>query len=750
MRTKVFLLNVDYFTDPVSDEPIIRLYGKTEYGETKVFFQENFKAYFYLARPSPHDRRLLAMAGAQIGENVELEHYQEKYDCVKVYLRHPKHMPRLREKLINRGRTVFSADILYQLRYLYDNDLGAFVEIEHDSNYSVQSIQRCKSFDVNLDVLTFDIECSLRTKEMYCIAAQLNDNAGVVFTNASGEAKMIEDFVEYIQAVDPDIITGYNSNGFDIPVLMRKAKSLNVEFGIGREGDEPWMREDNKRRIKSWFVSGRIFVDTWQQVKQELKPIQESLGFVGELLGVGSKDNVDASRIEEEWANRRLSVIKYCKKDVKVTYDVFMHDKIASISKAMALSIASDLPLEHSFAPVTSRIVDSLLIRRFDKKGFAVPQNTWNNKAKKIKGATVFEVFEPGIYHNVGIFDFKSMYPSVMIKNNICPTTFTKTETGDSVRSPLGVYFRLDKESIVPKILKALWEWRDATKLEIKKNGDYHDRLQYSIKVLMNSFYGVMASDFYRFTNPSIGGSITAFARKGIQDVYDELDSRNYTTIYGDTDSVFVQLTDDDPHELAKELSARGLEMELEKILSSFFTHGAKKRYAATVEWPKKEFYVKGYELKRGDSFKRQREVLEQSLRLILDSRPDDALKLVTKAVKEIKNGEVDLEDLIVTKSVRSPSEYVNPDSNAGVQAAAKLQARGYPWLPGTKISWVVSNSKQTPMEVEPYIETTDMNVKFDRDYYADRLVRTMSDIAGVFDWDDMGLRSGTKQLRLF
>tara|TARA_R100001015_G_C4440167_1_gene34084 strand:- start:96 stop:464 length:369 start_codon:yes stop_codon:yes gene_type:complete len=122
----------------------------------------------------------------------------------------------------------------------------------------------------------------------------------------------------------------------------------------------------------------------------------------------------------------------------------------------------------------------------------------------------------------------------------------------------------------------------------------------------------------------------------------------------------------------------------------------------------------------------------------------------VTKAVKEIKNGEVDLEDLIVTKSVRSPSEYVNPDSNAGVQAAAKLQARGYPWLPGTKISWVVSNSKQTPMEVEPYIETTDMNVKFDRDYYADRLVRTMSDIAGVFDWDDMGLRSGTKQLRLF
>ena len=266
----------------------------------------------------------------------------------------------------------------------------------------------------------------------------------------------------------------------------------------------------------------------------------------------------------------------------------------------------------------------------------------------------------------------------------------------------------------------------------------------------MNSFYGVMASDFYRFTNPSIGGSITAFARQGIQNVFDELAARKYIVIYGDTDSVFVQLKDEDPHKLAKKLSARGLEMELEKILGTFFTHGAKKRYAAMVEWPKEEFYVKGYELRRGDSFKTQREVLEKSLRLILKDEPDKALKLVTEMVKKIKNGEVDIEDLTITKSVKSPKEYVNPDSNAGVQAAMKLQARGYPWLPGTKISWVVSNSKITPMDVEPYIETADMKVKYDRDYYAGRIVKTMSDIAGVFDWDDMGLRSGTKQLRLF
>jgi len=62
----------------VSELPIIRLYGKTEQGESLVFYEESFKPYFYLASPSSHDRRLLGMAGAVLSESVELEHYQEK------------------------------------------------------------------------------------------------------------------------------------------------------------------------------------------------------------------------------------------------------------------------------------------------------------------------------------------------------------------------------------------------------------------------------------------------------------------------------------------------------------------------------------------------------------------------------------------------------------------------------------------------------------------------------------------------
>ena len=752
MSENVFILASDYYNHPVEDKPIIRIYGKTEDGETKTYYDDTFAPYFYLANPNKYDYRMLGSAGAQIVGKRKLEYEGEKLHCVKVETRKPYDVARLRDRLQSRGRTVFSGDILFQLRYTYDKDLGSFCKIDSDSDGKILDIKNGRKFEPALKILTYDIEASLRTREVYCISANINGKDAITFDNSKGEGEMITDFSKWVMDVDPDIITGYNIFGFDFPMLMECAQRNGVNLEIGRAGEIPWTKDDNKRRIKVWNLTGRILVDTWQQVKQELKPIQESLSYVGELLGVGSKDDVDASRIEDEWKNRREDVIKYCEKDTIVTWGVFDHEKVASLPKATALAIATGLPLEHCFSPVTTRLVDSILIRKFDAAGYAIPQNRWGDKTDKIKGATVFDVFEPGVYNNVGILDFKSMYPSVMVKNNICPTTLTKRRiVGERcVRSPLGALFRQERRGIVPDVLKSLWTWRDKTKLKVNEPGDYYDRLQYSIKVLMNSFYGVMASSFYRFTNPKIGGSVTAFARQGIENVYNKLKDMSYTVIYGDTDSVFVQLRDDDPHELARILSQDGLEMELEKILSTFFTHGAKKRYAANVSWPKEEFYVKGYELKRGDSFELQRKALKGALTRILRNNPDGAFRYVSRIVKRIREGDVKPEQLVITKNVRAARDYVNPDSMPGVQAANKLVARGYPWLPGTKVSWLVSNAKRSPMEVEPFVDNVDFNVRIDTDYYSGRIIHTLSDIAAVFDWDDIGLSSGTKQLKLF
>ena len=153
--------------------------------------------------------------------------------------------------------------------------------------------------------------------------------------------------------------------------------------------------------------------------------------------------------------------------------------------------------------------------------------------------------------------------------------------------------------------------------------------MQYAVKILMNSFYGVFASVFYRFTHKNIGSSITAWARYNITEIIRQLEEEGQNVVYSDTDSIFVSVPmkinaptkrpdiesetqdfDDAKNELikfGKELAERftedAAELEFETGLSAFFSHGAKKRYVGRMIWPKEEMIIRGYETRRSDSF---------------------------------------------------------------------------------------------------------------------------------------------------
>ena len=117
----------------------------------------------------------------------------------------------------------------------------------------------------------------------------------------------------------------------------------------------------------------------------------------------------------------------------------------------------------------------------------------------------------------------------------------------------------------------------------------------------MNTFYGVLASSFYRFTNLEIGSAITSFARETIKALISRLEKEGYKVIYGDTDSIFIEsaLKEYDDivtlgDNLAKKISSEeGVIIEFEKVIDPFFSHGAKKRYDGKPEkyW-KRENYV--------------------------------------------------------------------------------------------------------------------------------------------------------------
>jgi DNA polymerase I len=375
----------------------------------------------------------------------------------------------------------------------------------------------------------------------------------------------------------------------------------------------------------------------------------------------------------------------------------------------------------------------------------------------KIEGAYVHSI-KPGLYHWIVVLDFKSMYPSIIIANNMC---FTTLSPDGEHRSPIeGVRFTTVEEGkgLLAGILEELMVERDSIKAKMKagkteEERNYYNGLQEAVKILMNSFYGVFASSFYRFTNRKIGESITAFARENIKAVIRDLEDEGISVIYSDTDSVFVE----SPHEgvepnvefgqgLARKYSRYGGTLEFEKILDPFFTHGAKKRYVGRVLWPEEKTLVRGYETRRTDSFDYQIEALENIFDSILEGDTDSAIQSSKEYVERIRNGDVDTSALVISRSVKDRKSYANPDGLVHVRAADKLKALGEDFVPGMKVSYViVESSGKSKQEVEPWLTGKPFEHKVDYEYYARRVAASLARVTEVFDWDEAALLRGAR-----
>jgi DNA polymerase I len=273
----------------------------------------------------------------------------------------------------------------------------------------------------------------------------------------------------------------------------------------------------------------------------------------------------------------------------------------------------------------------------------------------------------------------------------------------------------------------------------------------------MNAFYGVFASSFYRFTNPIIGASITAFARENIKNIIKMLEEEGLTVIYSDTDSIFFQ----SPHQnlkdtiefgqqMSKRFSKEGVTLEFEKVLEPFFSHGKKKRYIGKALWPKEDTLVRGYEIRRTDSFDLQSEALYAVFDEILSGREENAVKVARRIVEDVKTGNVPLEKLVISRTAQTEESYKDPDSLANVRAARKMKELGYEFTPGMKVAYIVTDSKKDHMDIEPYIEGRKFEHTPDWNYYATRVALSLSRVTDVFGWNEKTLLSGVQQKSLF
>ncbi len=778
MRTvELFLLEGSY--QAVEDGVVVELFGRTRDGSALVARYYGFRPYFVLKEPTEDDRARLR-EDKEVIEVRDITTWVDGRDhaAVRVTLHRPWLVPDYRDRYRRRGddTSVLACDIPFVHRFLYDKHLGLTVEFEAEdepvevrSRYTIPNVVRVVTGDGHdirptepfrpvLRILSFDIENAIRERTIFtiCGVSEGGDRPRRTFRiGGSDERKILEEFVTTVVDDDPDVITGYNIGGYDFPLLVERAAATGLgPLTIGRERTAP--REMGERL---WKVTGRAVADAWWSVRRDLKPKQETLQFVARTLLGDSKLDVDRRAIEKEWAQDPERVMEYCEHDADLALRILQ--RLRTVEKAGDLATVAHLPLEEGMNGRTSLYIDSLLIPRADAEGVGVPMSHFAGRENPIEGGYVHPI-RPGMYQWVVVLDFKSMYPSIIISRNLCFTTLSPDGT---TVAPSGARFLAPsvRRGIIPQILSDLLAERNrfrqaghaASNPEMKQ---YYDGLQNAVKVLMNSFYGVLASSFYRFTNKEIGAAITAFGRDAITSIIHELEADGFEVVYSDTDSVFVRSpvaslegAREFGERLAKRFTHEGVTFEFQSVFESFFSHGVKKRYVGRTAWPEVDLVVRGYETRRTDAFDFQSEALLEVFDLVLKGDTDAALRRARELVQSVRSREVPVERLVIARTVRAESEYNEStrESLPFLRVFKQLRQEGYDVIPGMRVSWIVTDSRKSPQEIEPWVDGRPFTKEPDWEYYADRVAQTLARVTEVFDWDAAALLRGSHQRKL-
>jgi DNA polymerase I len=771
---EALLLAASYRMDERQDHPIVELYCKSRQGLSFIAFHEGFMPYFF-ALDAPTGLKPALERNPKVVKVEETTLYHERADrpALKITLHRPGDTPDLREVVRQAGALPLAADIIFTQRFLFDLDLGACIRVKGkvvkaDKAYQTlaqveaTSLTDVAPFTLPLSTLCFDIENSIERGTVFCIGWAFDAGDGTIHEGAirGNEKAILEEFDKLVRELDPDVITGYNIAGYDIPHLQKRAKEVGLAgFTLSRQGSD--LKEFMGRFLRA---TGRILTDTWWNVRRELHPKQETLQAVSmELFGEG-KDDIVGSQMDLEWAKDQDKVVKYCIRDAVLCLRIHQHIRV--VEKYENLAAVAKLPVDETINGRTSTLIDSILIRAADRAKVAVPMSRRETREKPIEGGYVHAV-KPGLYNWVCVLDFKSMYPSIMIANNICFTTLVRDGSAP-IKAPTGASYVAPETRVglLPTILKGLMAQRDdlkkrAREAKSKDEAQFYNGLQEAVKILMNSFYGVMASAFYRFTDPKIGESITSFARQNIQRVIQDLEAEQLVVIYSDTDSVFFKSPVPDLEgavlagkKVAERYSKGGMSLEFEKVMNPFFSHGAKKRYVGRILWPREDTIFRGYEVRRTDSFPWQSKALTDVFDLLFKEDIDGMLKVARERVSQVVRAEVPKADLVISRSVRDVDDYKSEhkESLQNVRVMRELEKRGVRIQPGMKVSWIVSGSKGK-QDLSPYLgPDSEAEITPNWDFYARRVAMTLARVTEVFGWgvDDLMKGSRTRTLEGF
>jgi DNA polymerase-2 len=761
----------------------LEFWFSTDAGPLCVLVSKQHSVFFLAERELEQARSVLSTGQGLEIKPVELRNFSLE-PVVGLYFKQYRQARRAADDLRELGLDPLEADVNPAERYLMERFITGSALImgeprKRGTNLLLENPAiKAAPYRPSLKVVSYDIETAMSGVQLYSIGVHakfegkevrkvfmLGEGAEQDYVvTCSTQEEVLQAFVDWVADYDPDVLIGWNVINFDTRYLQRVADHLGRRLLLGRDRRPGHWRElgDHGDRYAVHFP-GRVVLDGIDLLRAafyrfesfSLENVARQLLGEGKLLHGGDRGQEITRQFEED----KTSLARYNLKDCELVSDIF--EKTAILDFAVARSAMTGLNIDRMGGSVAS--YDNLYLPRLHRAGFVAP-----NASAEVQGSPGGFVLDslPGIFDHVLVLDFKSLYPSIIRTFFIDPLGLAlgvsdESEEAKTVPGYLNARFAREGH-ILPALIEDLWQQRDAAKAADD------EPLSQAIKIIMNSFYGVLGTPGCRFFDARLASSITRRGHQILGRTRDYIEDAGHQVIYGDTDSVFVWIKDaagDEAAIAAGTKLQRDLNVWWQKVIRDEFdleselelefeTHykrflmptirgsdiGSKKRYAGVVSGKDGDKIIfKGLENVRTDWTRLARNFQEELYRRVFLGEPfDDYVKDLTARVL----AGLEDEQLLYRKRLRRKLDDYQKNIPPHVQAARLFEERGLV-VPrrGDWVEYVITSSGAEPAK-KPL-------APLDYQHYVDRQLSPVAD--GILGFVGSSFSALTdKQIGLF
>lgn len=592
----------------------------------------------------------------------------------------------------------------------------------------------------------------------------LTDCTEIICTN---EMDIIYKFFDIIKSEDPTIITGFNIFGFDIDYIISRLQLRlrvipDVSRGIPNSVDivpVEWNSDAyGYNKYNKLVIGGRIIIDMFLYFKR-IKLDRYSLDFISNKYINEHKNDISNDDMNNAFKTNDISMLaevaKYCIQDSMLVLKLFdkvqMWIDVCEISKITVCSI-DDIYTRGEQMKLISQCVKECI-----KRNIVLQYQTQSNDWDKYEGAYVLDPHK-GVYNKCTLLDFQSLYPSLIIAYNICPSTYVNSNIKISNCHNVSDKHHFMKEPIgmLPGMIKYLLEERKRVKQLMKQYEKssivytVYDRRQNALKICANSVYGMMGfKNSKYFGHLGCAESVTMLGRQHLSQIVDIIQYKySVQVVYGDTDSCMIWyenslMTKEEIIENSNGICKYVTSMLPEPMSLQFESY-----YDKVILLTKKRYILvngqtvsyKGVMNARRDYCKYAKETYENIIKLMATGESNEnIIDYTNKKLFDLIMNRVDTKDLIITKSLARDLKSYKVNQPHIVMARRLTTETGKEIMAGTRLEYVyVKEFENQGEKMRTLEEVFKNNLHIDTNFYISKQLCTqIDDILSVIGYED-------------